>query len=40
MVKKSTAPQTKNINPHSPVKSLFEVFPLDVKLEDGPLAVG
>lgn len=23
----------------SPVKSLFEAFPLDVKLEDGPLAV-
>lgn len=26
--------------PASPVKSLFKVLPRDVKLEDGPLAVG
>lgn len=30
----------KNSPPFSPVKSFFEVFSLDVKLKDGPFAVG
>lgn len=28
------------LDPCAPVKSLFEAFSLDIKLEDGPLAVG
>lgn len=45
VLKKSTSKENcsknkKTSDPPSPVKSLFEAFPLDVKLEDGPLAVG
>lgn len=38
---REAAPKRKDTSDvSSPVESLFEAFPLDVKLEDGPLAVG
>ena len=47
VLKKSTSKENCSKNkkentsdPPSPVKGLFEAFPLDVKLEDGPLAIG
>lgn len=36
---RAAAVTTKPSDPSSPVKSLFEAFPLDVKLEDSPFAV-
>lgn len=45
MKKKKNFPNDLNatkscLDPCAPVKSLFEAFSLDIKLEDGPLAVG
>lgn len=42
LLEKSTSQLVRKTNKHpsSPVKSFFEALSLDVKLEDGPLAIG